>query len=404
MTKPVADSRVASLLKSDEMLSVFRYFEKVQAQITERQIEICQIPAPPFGERDRAEFLREKFVKMGFPNARIDREGNVLALARGRDENSILVVSAHLDTVFPLETKLEVRREGSKIYAPGIMDDGCGLAALMTLAETWRKFDFASEKSILFVGTVGEEGAGNLRGVRHLCTNGELAASIAAFISLDGAGASEIVHRALGSKRYKLTINGGGGHSFLDFGTPNPIAAAARVVSLLTDFKLTPNIKTTYNAGKIAGGTSVNSIPTEAVLEIDLRSESETDLRRLDEHFRQSVFRAVEAENARRDRKYVALELDLQITGERPSGATDPNHELVRFALQATFAVGQSPQLTISSTDANFPMSLGIPSVTLGAGGNGANMHTLDEWYDPTKREIGLQRALLLMAAFVELI
>jgi acetylornithine deacetylase/succinyl-diaminopimelate desuccinylase-like protein len=243
-----------------------------------------------------------------------------------------------------------------------------------------------------------------LRGVRYLFTKGEFAQQIGAFISLDGAGISQIVNRALGSRRYKVTLTGSGGHSWLDAGAPNPVHAVGRVVAKLTAFRmLSTKEKTTFNVGKISGGTSVNAIPTMAEIEVDLRSESSSELQRLDAYFRLAVDESLTEENAQGKANYSPLELNLELTGDRPSGKTDSNERLVQLAIEATKAIGAEPNLTVSSTDANLPMSLNIPAITLGAGGTGDRMHTLDEWYNPAGREIGLNRALLLILSFVEL-
>ena len=391
------------ILKDEKVTAAFDFFERDAARITAQQIEICRIPAPPFGEAARADFLRRKFVEFGYKNARLDREGNCLALYEGADQHPLLVVSAHLDTVFPIDTVLEPKFDGGKIYLPGIMDDGCGLAALMALAETFKKQQFKIGGSILFVGTVGEEAAGNLRGVRHLLTNGEFAPLVSAFISLDGAGVAQIVNGGVGSKRYAAKLISGGGHSWLDYGAPNPVHALGRAVSKLLTFSVSTEFKTTFNVGKISGGTSVNAIPTEATMEVDLRSENQAELARLDAFFRQSIFAAVDEENDGSRKNSVPLELDLEMTGERLGGATAEAAALVQLALEATRAVNTEPQLTVSSTDANFPMSISIPAITIGAGGAGAQIHTLDEWYDATNRETGLQRALLLVLSYVGL-
>jgi tripeptide aminopeptidase len=401
MQKTVTNTIIQQLQKNEKVNRAVSFFAANAGKITQEQLELCAIPAPPFGEQKRAEFFRQMLVKIGYENARIDREGNVLALREGKELRPLLVVSAHLDTVFPATVDLTPRFENSKIFAPGIMDDGCGLIAVTAIAEALNAAGIETEGSILFVGTVGEEGAGNLRGVRHLFTNGEYASQISAFISFDGAGVAQIVNRALGSRRYQVKLTSVGGHSWLDFGAPNPIHALGRAIAKLSAFQLSPKEKTTFNVGKIAGGTSVNTIASEAVLEVDLRSESDKELHRLDAFFRRAVFEAVDEENDARNARYDALEFDLQMTGERPGGATAESSPLVQLAIEATKAVKVEPQLTISSTDSNVPMSLDFPAVTLGAGGAGDKMHTLGEWYDPTNRAIGLERALLLILAYV---
>lgn len=398
----VSELSISHLLKNAQVRCAFDFFADHAAEITAQQIEICQIPAPPFNEQKRAEYFRDKFIELGLAKTHIDAEGNVLALRAGNGAE-LLVVSAHLDTVFPAATDLTPRIENGKIFAPGIMDDGCGLAALLAIAQALEKLKIKTCDSILFVATVGEEGAGNLRGVRHLFTSGEFAAQISTFISLDGAGVTQIVNRALGSKRYQIALTGDGGHSWLDAKQPNPVHALGRMIAKLTDFEFSKTDKATFNVGTISGGTGVNSIPKSSVAEIDLRAESENELLRLDDFFRRALADATATENAVGKTEYAPLASNLTLTGNRPSGATAESSRIVRLAIEATEAFGNTAILSVSSTDANFPMSLGIPAITIGAGGAGGAMHTLNEWFDPTEREIGLNRALLLILGFVGL-
>lgn len=404
MISAASELSIKRLLKDARVRRAFAFFLERASEITAQQIEICQIPAPTFNEQKRAEYFRRKFINLGLTKTQIDAEGNVLALRPGADKSlSPLVVSAHLDTVFPAETDVRPRIEDGKIFAPGIMDDGCGLVALLAIAEVMQKLRIETQNPILFVATVGEEGAGNLRGVRHLFTKGEFAGKLAAFVSLDGAGVSQIVNRALGSKRYLIRITGSGGHSWLDAGQPNPVHALGRLIAKLTNFSPSTRDKATLNVGTVSGGTSVNSIPTDATAEIDLRSESEIELERLDAFFRCSAAEAVAEENAQGKIDCSPLESSLVLTGDRPSGETSENSALVRLAIEATKAVGAAPNLAISSTDANLAMSLKIPAITVGAGGTGDKMHTLGEWFDPANRELGLNRALLLILGFAKL-
>lgn len=388
---------IRRLLENQKVRRAADFFAQNAERITAEQIEITKIPAPPFGEAKRAEFFKQKFIDAGLTDARIDEEGNCLALRRGRKDAPLIVASAHLDTVFPAETDLSVRRDGKRIFAPGIMDDGCGLIALIALAEALKLAEIETAGSILFVATVGEEGAGNLRGVRHLFTKSEFASQIDGFISFDGAGVEQIVNRALGSRRYRVEIKSPGGHSWLDFGSPNPVHALGRAIAKLANFPLPKKPKTTFNVGRIEGGTSVNAIPVATSIEVDLRSESKTELNRLDAFFRRAISEAATEENDARNQKYSKLEINIEQTGERPSGATDESSRLVQLAMEATKVAGFRPSLAISSTDSNVPMSLNVPAITLGAGGTGDRMHTTGEWYDPTGREAGLIRALLLI-------
>jgi tripeptide aminopeptidase len=395
------EKRVQELLGAERVLSAFRFFESHAAEITEDHIRLCSIPAPPFGEAERAAYLRERFREHGLREAYIDEEGNCVALRAGRSRSPLLVLSAHLDTVFPADTDFTVKRARHRLLAPGISDDGCGLAALVALLRALEASAIETEGSILFVGTVGEEGEGNLRGARHLLTAGRWARSVDAFISFDGPGVERITHAALGSRRYRVSLRGPGGHSWGDFGVANPVHALGRAVARLAAYPAPLEPRTTFNVGRIAGGASVNVIPREATMDVDLRSASATELQRLDAFFRRAVREAVDDENSGRRAGDPPLELDLKLIGDRPSGETPTDASIVRLAEEATRALGYQPRLDRSSTDSNVAISLGIPAITIGAGGTSGNSHTLDEWYDPRGRDIGLKRALLLLLGIV---
>jgi len=391
------------LVSSPEVGRALSFFEKNAEAITEEQIRFCSIPAPPFGEHERAEYLSEKFSSLGLTEVEIDEEGNCLGLIKGTSLSPLLVVSAHLDTVFSAETDFSVTRSGKRLLAPGISDDGCGLVALVALARAIQTEKIRTEGSILFVGTVGEEGEGNLRGVRYLLTRGRWASKVDAFLSFDGPGMDRITNRALGSRRYRVEISGPGGHSWGDFGLPNPVHALARAVAKLAGYPLPREPRTTFNVGRIEGGTSINSIPEKAAMDVDLRSGADAELRRLDSFFRRAVKQAADEENATRRPGDPLLEPKVDLIGERPSGETPSDSPLVEFALEATRILGVEPRLDQSSTDSNLPISLGIPAITLGAGGTSGASHTLAEWYDPTDRELGLKRALLVILGIVGL-
>ena len=394
---------VRSVVSSPEVGRALSFFEKNAEAITEEQIRFCSIPAPPFGERERAEYLSEKFSSLGLTEVEIDEEGNCLGLIKGTSLSPLLVVSAHLDTVFSAETDFSVTRSGKRLLAPGISDDGCGLVALVALARAIQTEKIRTEGSILFVGTVGEEGEGNLRGVRYLLTRGRWASKVDAFLSFDGPGMDRITNRALGSRRYRVEISGPGGHSWGDFGLPNPVHALARAVAKLAGYPLPREPRTTFNVGRIEGGTSINSIPEKAAMDVDLRSGADAELRRLDSFFRRAVKQAADEENATRRPGDPLLEPKVDLIGERPSGETPSDSPLVEFALEATRILGVEPRLDQSSTDSNLPISLGIPAITLGTGGTSGASHTLAEWYDPTDRELGLKRALLVILGIVGL-
>ncbi len=403
---PVAlapDRTVQGLLASARVRRALQFFESRAAEITEEQIAICTVPAPPFGEQRRAAYLCEKFREYGLSEAGLDEEGNCVALRAGHSRSPLLVVSAHLDTVFPAGTDFSVRREQGKLLAPGIADDGCGLVALIALLRALEDYAIETEGSILFVGTVGEEGEGNLRGARYLLTRGPWSNKIDAFISFDGPGVDRITHAALGSRRYRLRLRGAGGHSWGDFGAANPIHALGRAVARLASYPAPADPRTTFNVGRIEGGAGINVIPREAMMDVDLRSASAEELRRLDAFFRRAAREACDDENSARRKGDPPLELDLQLIGDRPSGETSPDSVIVRIAEEATRACGYKTRLDRSSTDANIPISMGLPAITLGAGGTSGHSHTLSEWFDPRGRDVGLKRALLVTLGIVGL-
>lgn len=398
-----AEQIVQDLKQTREVEEAFDFFEHAASAITEEHIRICSIPAGPFCERARAEYLRAKFLDIGLSEVTIDEEGNCLGLLPGSSRAPLMVVSAHLDTVFPPDTDFTVRRHEQKLLAPGISDDGCGLAALIAIARALASRQLRTVGSVLFVGTVGEEGEGNLRGVRYLFTQGSWAGSIDSFLSFDGPGIDSITNRALGSHRYRVKVKGLGGHSWGDFGIPNPVHALGRAISRLANYPLPTETRTTFNVGKVQGGTSINSIPSEASMEVDLRSSAESELRRLDAYFRRAVLEAVDQENSTRRPGDALLSVDMDLVGNRPGGETDPHSILVELAREATRGVGVEAKLEQSSTDSNLPISLGVPAITLGAGGSSGSSHTLEEWYDPRNRDQGLKRGLLVILGMVGL-
>lgn len=396
--KTTPTPKIRQLATAPEVEQALRYFETNAVAITDEHIRICSIPANPFAEQERAEYLAGRFRELGLNEVSIDEEGNCIGLYKGRSSSPLIVVSAHLDTVFPAGTDFTVRREGHRLLAPGIADDGCGLVALITIVQAMRAAKIQTDGSILFVGTVGEEGEGNLRGVRHLLTRGSWSKrKIDAFLSFDGPGVDRITNRALGSRRYRVEFNGPGGHSWGDFGIPNPVHALGRAISRLAAYPAPKEPRTTFNVGSVTGGTSVNAIPERAAMEVDLRSAADAELKRLDAFFRRAMKEAAEEENGRRRPGDVALKFQMELIGERPSGETSADSSLVKLAIESTKLLGVEPRLDQSSTDSNLPISLGIPAITLGAGGTSGASHTLAEWYDPRDRDKGLKRGLLLI-------
>lgn len=392
-------SLVQELLHSPEIQRAFRFIDQSHDETSEELIRICEIPAPPFKEEARALYIKQRFEELGLAGVRIDREGNVIAERPGRSGGPSVIVSAHLDTVFPEGTDVRVKREGRRLYAPGISDNTCGLVSLPALARALESGGVKTEGTIYFVATVGEEGQGNLRGVRYLFTEGEFGGGAGAFISLDGPGVERITHRALGSRRYRVTISGPGGHSWGDFGIVNPVHALGRAIARFSAYPAPLSPRTSYNVGLIDGGSSVNAIPESASMTVDLRSVSNEEIEKLEAFLRKVVELAVREENSQRAMSGTSLDYEVEQVGDRPSGETPIQSEIVQAAISCSRALGIEPRLDCSSTDSNIPISLGFPAITIGAGGISNNCHTLMEWYDPAGRELGLKRLLLLAVA-----
>jgi acetylornithine deacetylase/succinyl-diaminopimelate desuccinylase-like protein len=351
-------------------------------------IAITQIPAPPFNETARGRDYAARLTAAGLRDVETDAIGNVMGLRRGTGPagRPLLVVAAHLDTVFPEGTVVTVRRQGTRLSAPGVGDDSRGLAVLLAWVRAMDAARVRTSSDILFVGTVGEEGSGDLRGVRHLLSQGRYQGRIARFIAVDGSDAAQIVTRGVGSRRYRTVFRGPGGHSFGAFGIVTPMAAMARVVSGL--YAVRPaSPETTYSASVVSGGTSINAIPSEVALEVDLRSADPVALTALDNAYITLVEEAVAAENGARSTAFGQLTAERLLVGDRPAGRTGETEPLARVMASAARAFGYSPRFAAVSTDANIPMSLGIPAVAIGSGGVGGRVHAPDEWIDVAPEE-----------------
>ena len=365
------------------------------------QVAISEIAAPTGEESQRAAWIATRFRALGLRNVRTDRAGNVIARRDGLSHDPPVVVCAHLDTVFPRDTALHVRADGDRLIGPGIGDNGRGLAAMLAIAEEIDGVQLCTRRAVEFVATTGEEGTGDLRGAKHFFRAGDSAAS--AVIALDGAGDERVVHRALGSRRYRVTFHGPGGHSWAAHGVPHPVHAAGCCVAALARLRLPTDPRTTLSVGRIGGGISINAIPDDGWLEIDLRSTSASTLDRLDPQIRHIIAAATDEENGRRATGTVALSATVEVIGERPCGETPADHPLVVSAIDATRLVGRQPDLAAASTDANVPISLGIPAIAIGAGGRGGDAHTPSEWFDNTDGPLGIARALTIVAGAAEL-
>ena len=361
--------------------------------VNDQQVRITEIPAPPFQEAQRAAAVRESLAEAGL-TAQIDKTGNVIGELRGLNEKEVVAIAAHLDTVFPPGTDVKVHREGSRMAAPGISDNGTGVAALLALARAVQFAHIKPQRTILFVGDVGEEGEGNLRGMRAIVDT--YRGKLKAVVVLDGSGTDHVTTKALASRRLEALITGPGGHSWSDFGMPNPINALVRGSVRFINTKVPASPRTTFNIGQIEGGTSVNSVPHEARLKVDIRSESEDELTRLESALRECIAAGVRDEmDSARDRSKGKLEWKVELLGSRPGGEMASDSPLLAALRAADEVVGNQSRIERSSTDANIPLSLGIDAISIGAGGSGGGAHSLQEWYDSAGREAGLKRVLL---------
>jgi len=366
----------------------------------DEQKRVTEIPSPPFGEAKRAQHYLARMRDLGLAGAGIDTEGNVVGLRKGTGRKPKLVVSAHLDTVFAAGTDVAVTEKDGALYAPGIGDDGRGLAALLAVLRALNTANLATVGDIMFVGTVGEEGLGDLRGVKALFRDH---ADIDGFISIDKMGVHRIVNQASGSRRYKITFKGPGGHSFNDFGQPSAIHAMGRAIAKISDVRTPADPKTTFTIGIVEGGQSVNAIASRASFLVDMRSSQREAMLNLERTVLGLVESAVADENRRWESDKTSFEVES--VGDRPAGVTPENAIIVQAARRAVAAVDgkSSTQLVVSSTDANIAMSRGIPAVTIGGGGEGGDAHTTGEWYRPTESHLGPQSALLLVLALAGL-
>jgi len=401
-TAAAAQERAAdlgsALLQTPAVRSAVEFARADEMQAIVDQIRICEVSAPPFQEAKRAQLYAEMFREVGLRNVRIDAEGNVLGERPGASARPHLVMSAHLDTVFPPGTNVRVRRQGYILRGPGIGDDCRGLATLIAVVRALNAGGVTTPGTMTFVGTVGEEGLGDLRGVRRLF-NETLKDRIDRFVSIDGDGLG-ITHIAIGSTRFRVTFKGPGGHSFGSFGTVNPIHALGRAVARIGEFQVPNSPRTTFNVGRIGGGTSINAISGEAWMEVDLRSGDASALRTLEKQFRQAVQDAVTEENTRWHSQSLTVSIDT--VGMRPAGRLPATAPIVQAALSVSTALGLPVSFAEGSTDANLPLSLGIPALTIDAGGRAQGTHTPAEVFDATDAWKGTQRAVLLSVVLAQ--
>ena len=389
----------ARLLQDAAVKTALDAVKRDEPAIIADQIRLCAVPAPPFNEAARAAVYKQSFEALGLTNVRTDAAGNVLGERRGRAARPHLVFSAHLDTVFPEGTPVVATRSGGILSGPGIADDCRGLAVLLGIVRAMHAAKIQTAGSITFVGTVGEEGLGDLRGVKHLF-NAELKGAVDRFVSVDGAG-MEITATAVGSLRYRVTFAGAGGHSYGDFGIANPVHALGRAVARIADLEVPREPRTTFNVGRIGGGTSVNSIASSAWMEVDLRSSSPAALKALDAGLQKALEAAVADENEKAGNRG-RVTMEKAVVGNRPGGRNAKDAAILAAALSVTRALGYSSEVDEGSTDANVPISLGIPAITIGGGGSAQGTHTTKETFDTTDSWQGSMRALLLAIALTE--
>ncbi|HEV2199408.1 MAG TPA: M20/M25/M40 family metallo-hydrolase [Bryobacteraceae bacterium] len=395
---PALSASAASLAAQPAVRACLDWFRRERAWINEQHLKLCRIPAATFFEQKRAEWMAEQFRALGW-EAKIDRGGNTVAHLRGSPDGPRVAMTAHLDTVFAPRTPADIKvAADGRFLGPGVADNGAGLAALLALAAAWTAAPpWESAASPLLVANVGEEGEGNLNGMRYFCRNTK-AAKLRAVLVLDGPDAEHITSRALASRRFEVTITGPGGHSWRDYGTANPVHAISRAITLFADRALEETAgepRTTFNFGIVEGGSSINSIPSEARTKIDLRSEDNARIDQLVEHLTAAVERAVEIENAASTAGRATVR--LKEIGSRPSGALPDDAPILECVRAVDAHLGIRSYLDCSSTDANVPLSMGLPAISIGAGGLGGGAHTAAEWYSPEGRELGLQRILLIL-------
>ncbi len=391
-----ADNPVEQIAQDGRVKRALDWISANQEWITEQQIRLSEIPAPEFAEGPRAAALKKLLDTFGY-KARIDSVGNVIAERSGSEPKNVVLVAAHIDTVFQAGTDVSVKRKGARLEGPGISDNGAGVAALVGLARAMSEGRIRTGMTVVFAGDVGEEGEGNLRGIRQLVE--AYRGRLRAVIALDGASVEHITMEALASRRVEVTVTGPGGHSWSDFGLPNPIAVLARAIVKFSATRVPKDPRTTFNVGLIEGGTSVNAIPFSASMKIDMRSENEKELDRLEQALRDAVQRGIDDEIAAAHADEGSLVSKFKSLGVRPGGEIAADAPLLDAIRNVDRYLGNRSRPERSSTDANIPLSLGIPAIALGGGGRGGGSHSLGEWYDATDRDIGVKRVLLTVLA-----
>jgi tripeptide aminopeptidase len=398
-----AFARVAQLAADRRVHQAFKWLHLQEQQLLRWQAELVAVPAPPFGERPRAEWLSERFRELNLNDVRLDAIGNVLAVRKSaQPSESCVLLSAHIDTVFPAETVIEPKIQGTRLTAPGACDNGAGVVCLLAMAAALEHAGVDLGCDLVFAGNVGEEGEGDLRGIRHIYEHSDFSKAISAHLVLDGAGHEVAVTDALGSQRYLVTLRGPGGHSWTDAGRPNPIVALSQAIAHFSQIDLAAAPRTTFNVGTIEGGTAINAIPEHASARFDFRSTDPEQLILLEVELHRAVedvvLAANRSPNGSQARK-LGLDFSIEKIGSRPTGRLSPDSALFDTLRAVDRHLNIRTQPRVASTDANIPLSLGVPAVSLGAGGEGGGIHTRAEWYDARGRELGMRRILLLLLA-----
>src|SRR5580692_6105801 len=401
---PPVKEEVARLASSPEVRAAFERFHSQESQFALWQMEAAKVAAPPFGEAARGAWLADRFRELGLIDVHVDEVGNVFGIRSGYGSR-LVTLSAHIDTVFPATTPLNIRQQGSRLYGPGVSDNGAGIAAMLAVASVLGSTRITHALPFVFIGNVGEEGEGDLRGMRHVFATPRWRDAIAYSVIVDGAGADTVVAEALGSRRFEVIVRGPGGHSWSDFGAPNPIVILARAIDAFTATPVTATPKTTFNIGVIRGGTSVNSIPESASMKVDIRSTSMTEMERLEQTLRLALNRAVEDETLAAEMQSSAqkrpsgVSCEVVAIGNRPAGELNTGARILHIIRAVDAHLNNAAQVQRASTDANIPLSLGLEAIAIGGGGSGGGAHTLQEWFDSNGRELGLKRILLTLLA-----
>lgn len=393
-----AQQRVARIAEFRKVHNAFSWFRSHARDLEELQMSVTSVPAPPWAEAARSQWLTERFTALSLTDVHRDELGNVFAVRPGVDPTApFIALSAHIDTVFPADTPISVRRDTDKLYGPGISDNSSGITALLAIAGALEAAEVPNTAPLLFIGNVGEEGEGDLRGMRYIYRHPQWSATIASLIVVDGAGTDTIIAEGLGSRRYQVSVRGTGGHSWSDFGVANPIVALARMIDRFTRTPVPVSPKTTFNIGTVTGGTSVNSIPELASMRVDTRSASVEELDRLERALHEAVDHVIPEITGRK--KQELLTAEVKIIGNRPAADLPADSQLLKTIRAVDAHLGNAARIQRASTDANIPLSLGREAIAIGAGGSGGGAHTIHEWYDPKGRDLGLKRILLLALA-----